>query len=132
VNSLARVELSWDRADVLTRNEAQSKHVVASRIHELREGRGITQADLARLLKVTAACISNWEKAKSFPSRDLLPSLAAVLNTSVDYLLSGSCEEQDRSNSVPDPTISDVILSARKSVAAALRIDLRRVHIVVD
>jgi transcriptional regulator with XRE-family HTH domain len=117
---------------VLARNQAQTKHAVASRIHELREGRGITQAELSRLLKVTAACVSNWEKGKSFPSRELLPSLAAVLNTSVDYILSGSGGEHDRSSYVADPTISDVILGARKSVAVALRINLRRVHIVVD
>lgn len=113
-------------------DKAEGGREIAARIREVREGQGVTQAALARYLSVTNACISNWENGKTVPRSETLPALAAALSTSVDYLLSGSPHGGPDIDLGTNPTISDVILNARKSVAFALQVDLRRVHIVVD
>ena len=54
------------------------------------EGRrmlGLTQDELARRLGVTKAAVSKWEQATSLPDISLLPSIASLLNLTVDELL---------------------------------------------
>jgi transcriptional regulator with XRE-family HTH domain len=53
--------------------------VVGTRIKELREGQGLTQAQLAELARKSVETISNFERGKTAPSLKTLADLAAVL-----------------------------------------------------
>src|SRR4051794_37328164 len=48
---------------------------------------GVYQATVAASLGVTAAAVSAWCKGSKQPSTALLPQLAKLLDTDVDYLL---------------------------------------------
>ncbi len=57
------------------------------RIREVRQARGMSQVELARLLGVTKQSISNWENDNIQPSIEMLVKLARALSVSADYLL---------------------------------------------
>ena len=63
------------------------------RIRALRQSRGMSQVELARLLDVTKQSVSNWENDNIQPSIEMLKKLAAVFSVSADYLL-GMAEVQ--------------------------------------
>ncbi|MBR5752613.1 MAG: helix-turn-helix transcriptional regulator [Clostridia bacterium] len=54
-----------------------------------RKEAGLTQAELAERLLVSAQSVSNWERGESLPEAALLPDIAAILRCSVDAILSG-------------------------------------------
>ena len=56
-------------------------------IYALRKKNGYTQSKLAELLSVSDKAISKWESGVGFPDITLLPVLASVFGTTVDYLL---------------------------------------------
>lgn len=62
---------------------------MGSRIQGLRKQQGLSQEALADRLGVTRQAIGKWESGGSAPSIDNLLELASILNTSVDYLLTG-------------------------------------------
>ena len=61
----------------------------AKRIGLLRKNKDYTQEKMSLLLNVTPQAISKWENGDSLPDTGLLPLLAQVLGTSIDYLLLG-------------------------------------------
>lgn len=61
--------------------------MIADRLKELRNKRGITQSDLARELGVTRSCVNAWEMGISVPSTQYLVELAMYFKVSSDYLL---------------------------------------------
>lgn len=54
--------------------------MVDNRIKEVRKEKGITQAQLARLLNVTQGAIQFWENGEREPSFNTLRKVAKVLN----------------------------------------------------
>lgn len=69
----------------------------AALIRRLRNERGLTQAELAELLHVSAKAVSKWECGRGAPELSLLPGLAKALNTDMSSLLKGEMEENDMS-----------------------------------
>lgn len=59
-------------------------------IKELRTSRGITQSELADNLFVTPQTVSRWENGQSYPDIQLLPSLAAYFDVTLDDLMGTS------------------------------------------
>ena len=57
------------------------------RLKELRQQKGVTQADLAKYLDVGATAISNYEANRNEPTLDKLIQLADFFQVSCDYLL---------------------------------------------
>ena len=57
------------------------------RIQKLRKGKGLTQEQLASLLKVTDRHIRSVESGERNASIDLLVSLSDIFNVSLDYLM---------------------------------------------
>lgn len=57
------------------------------RLKELRSEKGMTQTDVARRLNMSKMAVSHWEKGNSEPSIEQLKALAAMFDTSVDYLV---------------------------------------------
>ena len=64
-------------------------YITGATIKNLREKKGITQAQLADLLGVSGKAVSKWETAKGFPDITLIEPLAKALSVSVMELLSG-------------------------------------------
>src|SRR5690625_1888165 len=65
------------------------KNEIGERIRDLREGLGLSQADIAKAVGVKRPTVTGWETGHRIPDRGFLPSLADVLGTTVDYILSG-------------------------------------------
>lgn len=64
----------------------------AERLKSLREQYQLSQHDVAKILKVSPALISSYERNERMPSPPKLISLADLYHTSTDYLL---CRYQD-------------------------------------
>ena len=64
-------------------------YVTGNTIKVLREGRNLTQAELAQLIGVSSKTISKWETAKGLPDISLLQPLAQALGISVIELMNG-------------------------------------------
>ena len=57
---------------------------------ELRQDRGLTQRDLAKLFFVTPGTISNYEKGRQLPDAERLIKIADYFSVTTDYLLGRS------------------------------------------
>ena len=66
---------------------------LGSRITQKRKALGFTQEELAEKLSVSAQAVSKWENDLSCPDIALLPTLAKILSTTVDELLTGKNDE---------------------------------------
>lgn len=62
---------------------------VGNQISMLRKNKGFTQNDLGERLGVSFQAVSKWERGETLPDTVLLPDLADVLETTVDYILTG-------------------------------------------
>lgn len=71
--------------------------MMGHRIAVLRRDAGMSQAQLARMLKVSPSAIGMYEQGRREPSADTLVAMAQIFSVSVDFLITGQCrEEQDR------------------------------------
>lgn len=64
------------------------RNQLGGRLRELREARGLTQAQLAHLLGKSLETISNFERGKTLPSLVTLEQLAGVLGVSMQDFFS--------------------------------------------
>lgn len=85
---------------------------------ELREGKRMTQRQLAKIIHVTPGTISNYEKGVHYPDVEKLIDLAAYFEVSTDYLL-GRCSSRLPPDAfseliAEEKTINEVIESLRK------------------
>jgi len=61
--------------------------MISSRISEIRQQKGLTQADIAKYLKVTQQTYSSYETGKRQMNYETLCMLADYYEVSTDYLL---------------------------------------------
>lgn len=61
--------------------------MTSTRIRQLREERGLTQAELAKRLGITRSSVNAWEMGISVPSTQYIVELAEMFRVSTDYLL---------------------------------------------
>ena len=66
-----------------------NRYVTGIVIKQLREGRKLTQAELAEKIGVSAKNVSKWETGKGLPDISLLQPLAGALGVSVIELMNG-------------------------------------------
>ena len=64
-------------------------YVTGTTIRKLREGRELTQAELAERIGVSSKPVSKWETARGLPDISLLQPLAKALGISVVELMNG-------------------------------------------
>lgn len=88
--------------------------MLGARIAALRRRAGMSQAELARLLKVSASAIGMYEQGRRQPAADTLVALGAVFGVSVDYLLTGQVPESDRQ------AVDKLVSQAMETAHAAL------------
>ncbi len=60
------------------------------RLSKIREERGMSASDLARLTNVSPTAVWNWEKHNRIPQAKTLSALATVLHVSKERLLTGA------------------------------------------
>ena len=63
--------------------------MLGARIASLRQGRGLSQAELAQRLNISTSAVGMYEQGRREPSVDTLIALAREFGVSLDYLLSG-------------------------------------------
>ncbi|MCL2217875.1 MAG: DUF2807 domain-containing protein [Defluviitaleaceae bacterium] len=56
------------------------------RVQKLRKAKGMTQEELADRVGVTGQAVSKWENDQSYPDITLIPTLAGILSTEIDFL----------------------------------------------
>ena len=79
-----------------------------NRIKELRIEKGILQSDLAKLLKMGQATVSNWETGRHEPDQNALLEMSKIFGTSIDYILGNSDIKKA-------PSLEDAGLSAEEA-----------------
>jgi len=78
---------NYTMPDKKDRSIDELKQFFATRLKKIREDRGYTQPELAKLIGTTDRNISNYETGYSFPSIKVLYEISRTLKVSVDYLL---------------------------------------------
>lgn len=68
-------------------------------LKSLRERRGLTQAEFARLLGIKQGRVSDYERGKKSPAIDRLPTIAAALGVEIDDLVKINAPESHIGNS---------------------------------
>ena len=63
---------------------------VGEQIATLRKGKRLTQSELGERLGVSFQAVSKWERGETLPDITILPDLAKILETTVDFILCGS------------------------------------------
>ena len=63
--------------------------MLGARIAALRRDAGLSQAELARRLQISASAMGMYEQGRREPSAQMLVALARILGVSTDYLLTG-------------------------------------------
>jgi transcriptional regulator with XRE-family HTH domain len=89
---------------------------IGSRIRDAREARGMSAAELARLVKVSQTAVWNWEEKSRKPHSQTLIALAKVLGVSPEYLLHGN-GSSTTGLMKPKETVADVVEDARSRIA---------------
>ena len=62
---------------------------VGNQILILRKQKGLTQSELGDRLCVSYQSVSKWERGETLPDTAILPDLAQVLGTTIDFILLG-------------------------------------------
>ncbi len=89
---------------------------VADRIKDLRESRGLTQAQVARQLGITRSGVNAWEMGLSVPSTQYIVDLAKMYSVSSDYLLG-----LDDSSTISVKGLSEEQVSALLGIIACFK-----------
>lgn len=83
-------------------------------LREKRGERGLTQAEVAERLGLTAQSISNWERGESLPDASILMDVALIYETSVDLILGGGREAWRFRRRVTVAQLREVMHSIRR------------------
>ena len=89
---------------------------------ELRQDRGLTQRDLAKLFFVTPGTISNYEKGRHLPDAERLIKIADYFSVTTDYLLGRS------SSNLPADVMIQLVQTLSPDRKKALCLLLRDLH----
>lgn len=68
---------------------------VGSRLKKIRQGRGLTQKELANKLKISQTAIALWENGSRSLSLEIIDDIAQILDVSAGYLLFGEADFKD-------------------------------------
>lgn len=91
--------------------------MIADKIKALREGRGMTQAELARRLGVTRSGVNAWEMGVTVPSTQYVVELALLFGVSTDYLL-----DLPSTKTIPVDGLTDAEIAALLSLINCLKL----------
>jgi transcriptional regulator with XRE-family HTH domain len=83
----------------------------AERLKELRKKKGVSQGELADLIEVHFTQVSRYERGETKPNAEAMSKLAKALDTTVDYLMSGTTD-----NLVQEAGLEKELISRFKQV----------------
>ena len=92
------------------------RETFGKRIADLRRENGMTQLELAEKMGVTDKAVSKWERNLSLPDAGSLPRLAEIFQVSVDELMQGKAEENEK----PKKCAAPIVSLALKGIALAM------------
>jgi transcriptional regulator with XRE-family HTH domain len=76
-------------------NTERSTGLLADRIRQARRAAKLSQAELADSLEVASSAVAQWESPNgTTPRIEKFPALAAAIDVSVDWLLTGRCDKR--------------------------------------
>ena len=105
------------------------------RVSTLREGKGLTLAELGRAAGVSGTCVWNWENGNTFPRANTLRTLAADLGTTASYLVEGSDKAPvDGLDELAMQTEQQglSIAEAKEGLSRFFRVPVESVHITIS
>jgi len=73
--------------------------MLGPRIATLRKAAGISQSELAQMLKISPSAVGMYEQGRREPALDILVTMAEIFGVSIDFLVTGKAgntEEEDR------------------------------------
>lgn len=73
--------------------------MLGPRIATLRKAAGISQSELAQMLKISPSAVGMYEQGRREPALDILVAMAEIFGVSIDFLVTGKAgntEEEDR------------------------------------
>ena len=107
------------------------RYVTGAVIRTLREGKRMTQEELAEKIHVSGKAVSKWETGQGFPDVSLLEPISEALGISVSELLSGArVRNRNRSANMAKgrfyvcPVCGNVIFSAGEAMISCCGITL--------
>ena len=92
------------------------RETFGKRIANLRRENGMTQLELAEKMGVTDKAVSKWGRNLSLPDAGSLPRLAEIFQVSVDELMQGKAEENEK----PKKCAAPIVSLALKGIALAM------------
>lgn len=87
---------------------------VGRQISMLRKQKGLTQNELGERLGISFQAVSKWERGESLPDTAILLDLAEVLETTVDYILTGGCKVLNYKGKISVAQMADGINSLKQ------------------
>ena len=105
---------------------AADEEARGDRLQRLRVRAGLSGAEVARRMGVSAASVSGWEQGRARPKPGRMAALAAILGVPAAELLGGAPED-----SSPE-AVQDLIDRSREQIARAVGISPDRVRIFVE
>ena len=85
-------------------------HSFAAKIKDLRKTFGYSQEYVAKKLGITPQGVSKWECSQSYPDIELLPDIAKLFGTTIDYLLIDAVTSTQSTLPFPDDDIVRVVI----------------------
>lgn len=87
---------------------------VGKQIAALRKTKGLTQSELGERIGVSYLAVSKWERGEALPDVTLLPDLAAILETTIDFILLGGEKMLEYKGKMTVADIRNGLLSLKK------------------
>ncbi len=92
-------------------------------IADCRKKKNLTQMQLAEKLNITDRAVSKWETGKSMPDSSIMLGLCAILEISVNDLLSGEVITMNNYNKEAEKNMLEIIRQKEQSDRNLLRIE---------
>lgn len=105
--------------------------VLAKRLRELREKRGLTQTELGKLFNLSKQAISSYETGVSEPPPDTLHGIADFFNVSTDYLL-GRTDDPRPGKSNFEEEFPEIVKVLRRGGRKLTPADKRRIARIIE
>lgn len=95
--------------------------IIGENIKKIRNLRGIGQKELATMLNLTAASVSNWERGKRLPDIENLISLCEILQISSDELLGINKNNQQTATQITSDNIKKTESKTSTQIASSIQ-----------
>ena len=84
-------------------------------IYRFRNGKNMSQGDLADALEVSRQSVSKWENNSAVPELEKLVKMAHIFGITLDELVSGEIPQIDECETVPPPPLQAAPIPESKS-----------------